>query len=430
MSVNNAGKQQRLSRVLNPRDGRAVCVAADHGWMSDFTPNVAELARIVRQVVEGGADAILMSFGQARRLGHLLAGRRTPALLIRADWMNAPRLGGTNVANAVPQQELRHLAIARAQDALEAGASGITIYLFLGYGDDLEATNLEECAAFAQECRRIGLVCIIEPLAVGANVTGANIVDILTLGARMAVEVGADMLKIPYTGDVATMRRMVEVAGVPVLVLGGARSKRDRDGLELVAEAFEAGAAGTVFGRNVTKAPDPAKMVRDLCALAHGGATLDALLPPPEVDVIRLKGLAEKCTGCLLCEIACSEFHGHGGNPLYSVVRIHAPDQLSTKRRYQYTPMHCTLCGKCIEVCPEGALYIEDGMVKRDPQKCLSHGECVSACPLGVIAWRAAGDGAGEPLFCDLCGGDPQCAAQCPEDAIIIMERAVKAAGG
>ncbi|MCZ7545221.1 MAG: 4Fe-4S dicluster domain-containing protein [Anaerolineae bacterium] len=426
----NAGVQQRINRILNPRDGRAVCVAADHGWMSDFTPNVAELERIVGQVVAGGADAILMSYGQAQRLGHLLAGRDTPALLVRADWMNMPRLGASNVANAVPQQELRHLPISHAADALRVGASGITIYLFLGYSDDLEASNLEECAAFAQECRRIGLVCIIEPLAVGANVTGANIVDILTLGARMVVEAGADMLKIPYTGDVATMRRLVEVAGVPVLVLGGARSKRDRDGLDLVAEAFEAGAAGTVFGRNVTKAPDPAQMVRNLCALAHGGASVDDVLAPEPVDVIRLKGLAEKCTGCRLCEIACSAYHGHGGNPLYAVVRVHAPETFSVKRRYQYTPMHCTLCGKCVEACPEGALVIADGVVRWDSAKCQGHGACVEACPLGVVAWQPAGNGAGVPLFCDLCGGDPQCAAQCPEEAIVILERSSNPVGG
>lgn len=427
----NAGKLQRFNRILNPKDGRAVCVAADHGWMSDFTPNVVELRRIVGQVVEGGADAILMSYGQATRLGHLLRGRNAPALLVRADWMNLPRLGGTNVANAVPQQELRYLAISRAQDALDMGASGITIYLFLGYNDDIEATNLEECAVFAQECRRIGLVCIIEPLAVGASVTGANIVDILTLGARMAVEVGADMLKIPYTGDVASFRRLVNAAGVPTLVLGGARSKRNRDALDLVAEGLEAGAAGTVFGRNVTKAPDPAQMVRDLCAIVHDGVPVDDLIAGEEVEVIWLKGIAEKCTGCGLCEIACSEIHNHGSNPRYAVVRIHTPEQRSIKRRFQYTPLHCTLCNRCVEACPEEALYIENGMVNWIEERCREHRACVEACPLGVIAWKVKEDG-GCPLFCDLCGGNPQCAAICPEDAIVILDRSKqkKKAGG
>ena len=94
-------------------------------------------------------------------------------------------------------------------------------------------------------------------LAYGGQVTGANIVEILTLGARMAVELGADALKIPYTGDVDSFRNLIEVSGVPTLVLGGARSDHERDALELYAEAHEAGAAGCLMGRNVTKSPDP-----------------------------------------------------------------------------------------------------------------------------------------------------------------------------
>lgn len=415
----NAGKQQRLYRILNPNDGRAVCVAADHGWMSDFTPNVAELRRIVGQVVEGGADAILLSLGQAMRLGELLKGRRTPALLVRADWMNAPRLGGSNVANAIPQQELRHLAIATAQDALDLGASAITIYLFLGFDDETEARNLATCAAFAQECRRIGLVCIIEPLAVGASVTGANIVDVLITGARMAVEVGADMLKIPFTGDVESFRRLVEAAEVPVLALGGARSERDTDALELVAEAIEAGGAGTVFGRNVTKAPDPAQMVRDLCAIVHEGRRVEEIKPVEKPGVIQLKGLTDRCTGCLLCEINCALVHGYGGNPLYSTVKIYSPQpDRAYKRKTIYTPRHCTLCNVCVEKCPEGALYIADGMVHLIEEKCNACHICVDECPLGVIAFRDD-----QPIFCDLCGGDPACVLACPEDAIIMLER-------
>ncbi|MBI2914659.1 MAG: fructose-bisphosphate aldolase, partial [Firmicutes bacterium] len=59
------GKEERLKRIFDARDGRAVCVAADHGWMSDLTFNVVKLRDIVQAVRRGGADAILMSMGQA-----------------------------------------------------------------------------------------------------------------------------------------------------------------------------------------------------------------------------------------------------------------------------------------------------------------------------------------------------------------------------
>ncbi|MDZ7376510.1 MAG: hypothetical protein ONB13_07800, partial [candidate division KSB1 bacterium] len=138
------GKTARLNRLFNPKDGKAVCVAADHGWMSDPTENVIQLKRILEQVVAGGADGVLMSFGTALRLGYLFQGKDKPAILIRADWMNLPRLGGANVSNVLPVIKFRKMATSRAKDALQMGASAITIYYFIGYSDEFEAINIEQ----------------------------------------------------------------------------------------------------------------------------------------------------------------------------------------------------------------------------------------------------------------------------------------------
>ena len=59
------GIQARMERLFNRRgDGRAVCVAADHGYMSDVTPNVVKLRPITEAVIRGGVDGILMSPGR------------------------------------------------------------------------------------------------------------------------------------------------------------------------------------------------------------------------------------------------------------------------------------------------------------------------------------------------------------------------------
>src|SRR3972149_5774654 len=204
------GLQARLDRLFNRHgDGRAVWVAADHGYMSDVTPNVVNLRPITTAVIQGGVDGILLSPGQAMRLAPFFQGRDGPALIVRADWMNMPRLGTSNVANAVPQRLLSHQKVITAEQALELGASAITIYLFLGYNDAMEAGCVEVWARFVSECRRAGLPCIIEPLAYGGQVTGANSVELLTLGARLAVELGAAALKIPYPGDADTFRHLV-----------------------------------------------------------------------------------------------------------------------------------------------------------------------------------------------------------------------------
>ncbi len=411
------GKRVRLNRLFSPIDHRAVCVAADHGWMSDPTPNVLELRRILGQVVAGGADGVLVSFGTALRMGTLFEGKNAPALLIRADWMNMPRLGGSNVSNILPAVNFRKKATSCAKDALLVGASAITIYYFIGYSDEFEAINIEQAAFFARECRKIGLPLIIEPMAVGAAVTGVNITEILIASARIAAEIGADALKIPYTNDVRSFKKLVDEAGVPVLVLGGAKSDDPRDALELAEEALRAGASGTVFGRNVTKAKDPAKMVSDICALVHGGKSIDDILGVKTKKRGRLRPVAVNCTGCQICEIACAHFHStafdHSNRRLRIEYKIRPNEPRISK------PVVCPLCKKCVDACKQTALTIgSGGYLLLDKERCDACGDCVPACPLDLISQ----DMQGMPVFCDLCEGNPQCVLWCKPRAIVLTE--------
>ena len=95
----------------------------------------------------------------------------------------------------------------------------------------------------------------------------------------MSVELGADALKIPYTGDVKSFSRLVKISDVPVLVLGGARSENERDALELLTDGLEAGCSGCLMGRRVTQSPDPERLVHQLVEIAHPGCSGDDLTP-------------------------------------------------------------------------------------------------------------------------------------------------------
>ena len=425
----NTGLQLRMDRLFNRfGDGRAVCVAADHGYMSDVTSNVVNLRAIVEEVIQGGVDGILLSPGQAARLAGYFQGRDGPAMIIRADWMNMPRLGTSNVANSVPQRILKHQKVLTAEQALELGATAITIYLFLGYSDEVEKDGIEVCARFAAECHRVGLPCIMEPLAVGGHVTGANIVDILTLGARMCVEIGADALKIPYTGDVDSFSMLVESAQVPVLVLGGARSDNERDALELFSEGLEAGGNGCLLGRNVTKSPNPKSLIEQLCGIAHKGWSVDRALRTENWDYLRLKAHPAKCTGCDLCVTSCVASHdGKGYSSHLSRLFI-----TSGNKPGHHKIMFCTLCKKCLDVCPTDALrwHPETGAVELLVEKCTACGDCVEICPTNVIFHSDEGihkkDGSyleWYPVVCDLCGAEPECTFICPTGAIFVDER-------
>jgi ferredoxin len=94
---------------------------------------------------------------------------------------------------------------------------------------------------------------------------------------------------------------------------------------------------------------------------------------------------------------------------------------------------YCTLCKKCIEVCPTDALHWDStsGAVTLDVELCTACNKCVEICPTHVIIKSDQGILAGGqelpwyPVICDLCDGAPACARICPTGAITMDERKV-----
>jgi len=242
----------------------------------------------------------------------------------------------------------------------------------------------------------------------------------------MCVELGADALKVPYTGDVDSFAHLVEVSRVPVLVLGGARSEHERDALELLAEGLEAGCQGCLMGRNVTKSPDPEALIRRLCQMAHENYSVEDAERGRKWDKVRLRVVTSQCTGCQLCVTACVAAHGSGlfGNHLARL-------SVEALRLGQNKVYYCTLCKKCIEVCPTDALSWDDqtGAVSLQLEACTACDKCVEICPTHVVFRSDESirlttmDLPWYPVICDLCGGDPACGRICPTGAIRADER-------
>lgn len=125
----------------------------------------------------------------------------------------------------------------------------------------------------------------------------------------------------------------------------------------------------------------------------------------------------QKCTGCRICEQWCS-FHHYGVvSPAKSKITIH-----KIHERLVSVPVACSQCTKapCIQVCPEGAISRDPETygLKLDEDLCIGCRLCVEACIRGCIK---VDGGLGMPLLCNLCEGDPQCAAHCPEDALLYL---------
>lgn len=133
---------------------------------------------------------------------------------------------------------------------------------------------------------------------------------------------------------------------------------------------------------------------------------------------------AEFCTGCGLCQLACSMVKEKEPNPARARVSIErlVMDGLML-------PHICLNCKKppCIEACRRKAITKDarTGWVTIDEEKCNNCTLCIPACPYQAIVLTPEKD----VLLCDVCGGSPKCVEMCPTDAIQFVSRTEGAAG-
>jgi len=80
--------------------------------------------------------------------------------------------------------------------------------------------------------------------------------------ARIGAELGADIIKANFTGDIQSFRGVIESCPVPVVIAGGPKCKTSQEVLQTTHDALAAGAAGLSIGRNVFQHETPALMIK------------------------------------------------------------------------------------------------------------------------------------------------------------------------
>jgi len=88
--------------------------------------------------------------------------------------------------------------------------------------------------------------------------------EILSYAARLALEMGAEVVKLPYTGDSKSFSWVVKAAGrTKVTVQGGAKTDQ-KDFFGFAEEIMGTGADGLIVGRNVWQAEKPLEVAKRL----------------------------------------------------------------------------------------------------------------------------------------------------------------------
>ena len=267
----NIGKSSRIDTLFNSNDN-AFVVAFDHGIMMGPIDGIKDIESSVSKVVQGRPDAIQVTPPIAKVVSENFLGRNSPSLIARLDTSNLWR--------SSPEPNSGYYTdLFSVKDAVRLNAQAVVTYLLVGFENDHdEAYNLKILSKIAHEAHDYGMPLIIEPLGIAKGYQAVRDKDVISLAVRMATEVGADLLKVDYTGDKSSFREILDSTTCPVMIRGGPKTKTLADSLQMVSDSLEMGANGIVFGRNIWQSDDPTKITKVYSDFVHNNIDLDEAL--------------------------------------------------------------------------------------------------------------------------------------------------------
>jgi len=237
-----AGKRARLERIGT--DGHYFTVPMDHG--------------ITMGAVKGLKD--IESKGIAPR--------------VHPNRNGAGYIVHLNASTTIGPDENDKRPTGTVEEAIRAGADAVSFHI--NVGSEHEPNQIEDLATLAGEADRFGMPVLAMTYARGPGVDGSD-PEALGHAVRLGEELGADLVKTGYSGDAESFEHVVESTRLPVVIAGGSRGT-DRETVEMVRGAMDAGAAGVSMGRSVFQHDDPEAIARAVAAVIHDDADADAAL--------------------------------------------------------------------------------------------------------------------------------------------------------
>ncbi|MHA2408227.1 MAG: 2-amino-3,7-dideoxy-D-threo-hept-6-ulosonate synthase [Candidatus Ranarchaeia archaeon] len=253
------GKKRRLRRIFKS-DNKTVIVPMDHGVSIGPVKGLTNMQSIIDKLLLGGVDAVVINRGIAKIVDNGNAG-----LIIH--------LSGITKHCPDPNNKVQICSVA---NAVRLGADAVSIHI--NVGAKKEAQMLSTLGKVACECDDFGMPLLAMMYPRGQNIKDSHAVEVVAHATRLGAEMGADIIKTNYTGDVESFEEVVRSCQVPVIIAGGPKMQTSRDVLQMVKDSISAGGAGLSIGRNVFQHDSPTKIVKAVSAIVHNETSVSESL--------------------------------------------------------------------------------------------------------------------------------------------------------
>lgn len=240
------GMKNRLARIFNPKSGRTVMFAIDHGYFQGPTTG---LERIDLNIVPlmYYADAIMLTRGILRTT--------VPPSLTKPIVMRCS--GGPSILKELSNEELA----VDIEDAIRMNVSAITLQIFIG--GEFETRSVHNMTRLVDMGLRYG----IPTMAVTA--VGKDMVRdarYFRLACRICAELGAQIIKTYFVPE--GFETVTACCPVPIVMAGGKKIPV-LDALTMAYNAVQQGASGVDMGRNIFQSDVPEAMMKVIGKVVH-----------------------------------------------------------------------------------------------------------------------------------------------------------------
>lgn len=251
-------KQVNLNKLTTK--GKTLFLAYDQGLEhgpSDFNDKNVDPKYIIEIAKKGKYNGIVFQKGIAEKYNKEIKASKVP-LIVKLN-------GKTSLFKGEPIA--RQLCTVDEAIKLGAAAVGYTIYI----GSDSEDELLQEFVNIEREAHKKELPVITWIYPRGKSTKDKKPEELMAYAARTALEIGADIVKIQYTGKFKDLQWAVKSAGKTKVVVAGGTKKGEKELLTQIKEIMDAGCIGLAIGRNVWQHPKPLEITKKIKEIVFGG---------------------------------------------------------------------------------------------------------------------------------------------------------------
>lgn len=243
------GMKDRLSRVFNPRSGKTVMLAFDHGYIMGPTSGLERIDLTIAPLLEY-ADCLMCARGILRTL--------VPPTV------NKPISLRCSAGSTVLTELNDECIGVEIEDAIRLNATMMAVMCAIG--GKYEALTIRNLCRMIETGLRYGIPTL------GVNAVGTELTRdarYLALGARVIAENGAQVVKTYFCEE--GFEKVTAACPVPIVIAGG-KKLPEPEALEMAWKAIDQGAMGVDMGRNIFQADDPVAMIKAVRSVVHDNA--------------------------------------------------------------------------------------------------------------------------------------------------------------